>query len=148
MVYDTLVCMLTIIVNCAHCKKDFKRLKWSNYKSAVKFCSRSCANHFHSGFRNGAWKGGRINRGGYIAVASAKHPLARKGYVLEHRLVIEKKLGRYLKPSEIVHHKNGIKTDNRSGNLELMDTSEHATMHKIGNSFALKRKRNKEGRFV
>jgi len=61
------------------------------------------------------------SRDGYVYVYLPDHPSAYKpsGYVLKHRLVMERVLGRRLKERESVHHKNGVKTDNRSENLEL-----------------------------
>jgi tellurite resistance-related uncharacterized protein len=67
-----------------------------------------------------AWKGGRCNKNGYILVYKPNHPFCKSdGYIYEHRLVMEKHLGRYLKPKEYIHHKNGIKDDNRIENLQL-----------------------------
>lgn len=68
------------------------------------------------------WRGGKQHTSaGYMYISAKDHPHANhQGYVLEHRLVMEKYLGRYLDPIEAVHHKNGIKTDNRIENLQLM----------------------------
>lgn len=76
------------------------------------------------GINSSGWKGGRFkNSGGYILIKSLNHPYADKyGYVLEHRLVMETHLGRHLLPTEITHHINGIKDDNRIENLMLFDS--------------------------
>lgn len=68
------------------------------------------------------WKGGRTkDTMGYILSNARNHPRARgnKGYVLEHILIMEKHLGRPLRKEETIHHKNGIRDDNRIENLEL-----------------------------
>lgn len=87
------------------------------------------------GAKNPRWKGGRRKRkDGYVLRYAPGHPYANKNIVLEHRLVMEAKIGRYLKPHEIVHHINGIKDDNRIENLELTRRPEHSRMHSLGNS--------------
>jgi HNH endonuclease len=67
-------------------------------------------------------KGGRTrHHAGYLMVRVPEHPRARcnNGYVFEHILVMERLLGRHLDPNESVHHRNGIRDDNRPVNLEL-----------------------------
>lgn len=60
------------------------------------------------------------------------HPGANKqGYVYEHRLVMEKRLGRYLSPKEVVHHINFNPVDNRDENLLLFESlSKHLQFHR------------------
>jgi hypothetical protein len=89
----------------------------------AKFCSKSCASKVTSA----RWaKGFVISPKGYKLLYRPGHPMASKqGYVMEHRLVMAEHLGRNLKPTEVVHHKNEPKSDNRIENLELMTKAKH-----------------------
>ena len=76
------------------------------------------------------WKGGRTkNEQGYIMIYAPNHPHAHNKYVFEHRLVMEKHLGRYLTKKEVVHHINEIISDNRLENLELLGWGNHTKHH-------------------
>lgn len=76
------------------------------------------------------WKGGRYLKHGYVWILTdekygSNGRGGHKKYKLEHRVVMEKTLGRKLEKWEEVHHKNGIKTDNRIENLEVVPNIKH-----------------------
>lgn len=86
-------------------------------------CQKACP---RPGDQHFCWKGGRIvNRSGYVEIYCPNHPNQRKHtkYILEHRLVMEKHLGRYLHPDEVVHHIDGNKLNNDISNLELFESN-------------------------
>jgi hypothetical protein len=76
---------------------------------------------------NPAWTGGMtIDRAGYRNVRMPSHPYNNCGYVREHRLVVEAHLGRYLEPTEVVHHIDGNPANNDITNLEVFaSNAEH-----------------------
>jgi HNH endonuclease len=79
-----------------------------------------------SGPNNPRWKGGRTHVNGYVLVQAPDHPrVDHRGYVREHILVWEEAHGTLLPDGWHVHHKNGVKDDNRPENLEAMTHGEH-----------------------
>ena len=93
---------------------------------------RTCANKpkIRYGANNNLWRGGISHNLGYLQIRISPgdffYPMAMKrGYIQEHRLVVAKALGRCLHRWEIVHHKNGIKDDNRIENLQLVTDDRH-----------------------
>ncbi len=68
---------------------------------------------------------------GRVGLFLPDHPGANnRGYVARHRVVMEKHIGRFLKTTEMVHHKNERKNDDRIRNLELKNRSKHCHKHK------------------
>jgi len=94
------------------------------------YCSRTCDATAKTKRPTGRWHNGKpvlMNFQGYLTVWEPSHPsAARNGRVLEHRLVMEQMLGRYLKMDEHVDHINQDKTDNRPDNLQVLTPREHS----------------------
>ena len=82
------------------------------------------------GENHGFWNGGKYYNRGYVLISRKEHPYSNStGYIQEHRLIMEKHLGRYLTKDEVVHHINGIRDDNRISNLQVMTNKEHSLLH-------------------
>lgn len=114
-------------------KSKVAKKQWKNpiiRKRMSKAIKKACKFRNMRGEYSTRWKGGiKVDKSGYILKFSPKHPSAREHkYILEYRLVVEKQIGRYLKPKEIVHHINGIKNDNRIENLIIFKN--HFAHHK------------------
>jgi hypothetical protein len=114
-------------------------------KSIYKVCRKNGIQCQRTGPRSGAghpnWSGGRIlDRNGYVLVyvpdhhecqrvnavraAKANGSYYRKEtHIQEHRLVMEKHLGRNLLPTEVVHHRDDNKKNNAIENLQLFDSN-------------------------
>lgn len=121
---------LPVIKNCKVCGKEMRR---KPSQGAAETCSRACQtlgritrplDRQHNG------RPARLDNSGYVLVWEPLHPNSKplKGWYQEHRLVVERRIGRYLRSDEAVHHVNEIKDDNRDENLELMDALDHATL--------------------
>ncbi|MCK5608833.1 HNH endonuclease, partial [Candidatus Pacearchaeota archaeon] len=101
-----------IIKTCPVCNDKF----FTSHNNPT--CSRSCSKKMSL---NPMWTTGRYpDSKGYIVIRKPDHPFATKqGLVYEHRLVLEKHLGRYLSPEERIHHKDGNRSNNQIPNLHL-----------------------------
>ncbi len=90
---------------------------------------------WQKGKRPSNWKGSTIAAGGYIYVRiEPQDPMSgmatKEGYVMEHRLVVARQIGRPLSPREVVHHKDSNRQNNDPLNLELLPSqSEHMKIH-------------------
>ncbi len=130
-----------IYIACPDCGKE----RWVQFKNGKPSRIRclACGNKSKRGKHNKYWRGSVVNHGGYVEVEISPsdffYPMLGKGRtqaktqrVLEHRLVMAKHLGRCLQSFEAVHHKNGIKDDNRLENLELNTRNTHSSDHSKG----------------
>lgn len=109
-----------------HKKKMQGRTPWNKGRehSAETKAKIAKKARLRTGENNPNWKGGRYLRpDGYYEIRIGGR------YKMEHVHVMEQHLGRRLTRSEVVHHKNGDKTDNRLENLEVMTVSEHMRHH-------------------
>lgn len=85
-----------------------------------------------SGDKHTGWKGGRKLVAGYWYIYSPDHPRATKQhYMLEHRLVMERILGRYLEPNEVVHHIDGNRQNNAPDNLMVFAKNAAHLQHEL-----------------
>ena len=98
-------------------------------------CSIKCKgahqkNKFKDKTKHPRWIGGRTSSENRVFLYLPLHPRKHNNYVREHRVIMEKHLKRFLKPTEVVHHINGISDDNRIENLMLFkNNSEHQKFH-------------------
>ncbi len=114
------------LFECPFCKKEIETRKTIGLKQV---CCKKCYSEYRKGKKYGSTKE-KVKISGYFYIMKPQHPNStKKGYVAEHRLVLEEKLGRFLLENEACHHINEIKTDNRLENLKAMTIKEHMSFH-------------------
>lgn len=123
---------MILVKTCERCGNQFARRSRVTYAqwARTRYCSSICYQGRQVAVARVIAGCSRFHSNGYRMLFCPFHPSAVKGYVYEHRIVVERRLGRLLEPHEYVHHRNEIKTDNRDANLELVRQSDHAIHHR------------------
>jgi len=134
----------TIYINCAQCGKQLRAIP--SCLPRKKYCSERCKglaifnipknreNNIKSipkGKDSSLWKGGSYVSKGYRIIGRKIN--RKQARILEHRLVMEKHIGRKLTQNEIVHHIDKNKLNNVISNLEVMTREDHAHLHYLDN---------------
>lgn len=120
--------------SCVICHRLFEIVASQN--PLRKTCGHPCLRLYYQSIKRGPQHGNFkryrfLTKPGYYRVYVPDHPHADcYGHVAEHRLIMEKHLGRFLDPQEVIHHLNHKKGDNRLSNLLLMkNDAEHTALH-------------------
>lgn len=126
--------LIPVTCVCEGCESTFQRSRrvdelgrlrgWLG-KKFPRFCSKSCAASVNNTVKAKGW----LDKNGYRMVSVDGEA------VYEHRLVMEKLLGRKLRREETVHHKNGNRADSRPENLELW-SSRHGRGQRVSDKIA------------
>lgn len=112
--------------SCIHCGEEFVLNKRTDDKKK-KYCSYACCVEYRR-----TYGGPRSMAAGTVHQKENEYRFVKTEsgkWVEEHRLVVEKRLGRKMLPREIVHHRNGNKGDNRDENLMVVTRQQHMRIH-------------------